>query len=315
MMGGGVSGEAHMSSDGRSAAETELNVELGFEMVESDSRPASVRSSAAALESAEEEDEASNYYAPLEGDETTVTAQALANFEAFYALPRGTATEDQVATSSAWIQGWAAADREAELVEPEVDLLQAALKASAAEEAARVAAEEARLAAAKMEHTLHPTHLTPSEQHAIKSLLERLARDSPPDPQNFVCSNIQPPMAPGVAAEKAEEDAKRWTSIARHNALEEACAQRENGKREGNLPTISVTLQSVEIHGADQPMEQIHAGAKILLTESIDDTNFTKLRGYSGHLLEDADHPGNLYIAVGKVKRRTDLRWADLKVG
>jgi hypothetical protein len=62
-------------------------------------------------------------------------------------------------------------------------------------------------------------------------------------------------------------------------------------------------------------MEQIHAGAKILLTESIDDTNFTKLRGYSGHLLEDADHPGNLYIAVGKVKRRTDLRWADLKVG
>ena len=33
-------------------------------------------------------------------DEATVTAQALANFEAFYALPRGTATEDQVATSS-----------------------------------------------------------------------------------------------------------------------------------------------------------------------------------------------------------------------
>ena len=31
----------------------------------------------------------SNYYAPLEGDEATVTAQALANFEAFYALPRG----------------------------------------------------------------------------------------------------------------------------------------------------------------------------------------------------------------------------------
>ena len=167
---------------------------------------------------------------------------------------------------------------------------------------------------AKMEHTLHPTHLTPSELHAIKSLLERLARDSPPDPQNFVGSNIQPLMPPGVAAEKAEEDAKRWTSIARHNALEEACAQRENGKREGNLPTISVTLQSFEIHGADQPMEQIHAGAKILLTESIDDTNFTKLRGCSGHLLEDADHPGNLYIAVAKEKRRTDLKWADLKV-
>jgi hypothetical protein len=153
-----------------------------------------------------------------------------------------------------------------------------------------------------------------SELYAIKSLLERLARDSPPDPQNFVGSNIQPLMPPGVAAEKAEEDAKRWTSIARHNALEEACAQRENGKREGNLPTISVTLQSFEIHGADQTMEQIHAGAKILLTESIDDTNFTHLRGYSGHLLEDADHLGNLYIAVAKEKRRTDLKWADLKV-
>ena len=63
----------------------------------------------------------SNYYAPLEGDEATVTAQALANFEAFYALPRGTATEDQVATSLAGIQGWSAVDRDAELVE-EVDL-------------------------------------------------------------------------------------------------------------------------------------------------------------------------------------------------
>ena len=54
--------------------------------------------------------------------DAVLTAQALANFEAFYALPRGTATEDQVATSSAGIQGWAAADRDAELVE-EVDLL------------------------------------------------------------------------------------------------------------------------------------------------------------------------------------------------
>jgi hypothetical protein len=62
----------------------------------------------------------SNYFACLH-DEATVIAQALANFEAFYALPRGTATEDQVATSSAGIQGWAAADRDAELVE-EVDL-------------------------------------------------------------------------------------------------------------------------------------------------------------------------------------------------
>jgi hypothetical protein len=63
----------------------------------------------------------SNYFACLQGDEATVTAQALANFETFYALPRGTATEDQVARSSAGIQGWAAADRDAELVE-EVDL-------------------------------------------------------------------------------------------------------------------------------------------------------------------------------------------------
>jgi hypothetical protein len=151
-----------------------------------------------------------------------------------------------------------------------------------------------------------------SEQQAIKSLLERLNNDAPPDPQNFVCSNIHPPMAPGVAAEKADEDAKRWTSIARHNALEEACAQRDNGKREGNLPTISVTLQSFTAVG--QPMEQIHGGA-LLLTESIDDTNFTHLRGCSGHLLEDADHAGNLYIAWARVKRKTDLGWADLKVG
>jgi hypothetical protein len=38
----------------------------------------------------------------------TVTAQALSNYEAFHALPRGTATEDEVAKSSAGIQGWAA---------------------------------------------------------------------------------------------------------------------------------------------------------------------------------------------------------------
>jgi hypothetical protein len=86
-----------------------------------------------------------------------------------------------------------------ESAEEEDEALQAELKASAAEEAARVAAEEARLAAAKMEHTLHPTHLTPSELQAIKSLLERLARDSPPDPQNFVCSNIQPPISGRLA--------------------------------------------------------------------------------------------------------------------
>ena len=67
----------------------------GFEMVESDSRPASVRSSAAALESAEEEDEA----------------------------------------------------------------LQAALKASAAEEAARVAAEEAARKAPAGCNRPHPGHV------------------------------------------------------------------------------------------------------------------------------------------------------------
>ena len=47
----------------------------------------------------------SNYFACLQGDEATVTAQALANFEAFYAMPRGTATEDLIARSSAGIQG------------------------------------------------------------------------------------------------------------------------------------------------------------------------------------------------------------------
>ena len=48
----------------------------------------------------------------LRGDEATVRAQALANYETFHALPAGTATEDQVAWSSAGIQRWAAADRD-----------------------------------------------------------------------------------------------------------------------------------------------------------------------------------------------------------
>ena len=48
----------------------------------------------------------------LRGDEATVRAQALANYEVFHNLPAGTATEDQVTWSSAGIQRWAAADRD-----------------------------------------------------------------------------------------------------------------------------------------------------------------------------------------------------------
>ena len=65
----------------------------------------------------------SNSFACLQDQEATaaVTAQALANFEAFHALAPGTATEHQVARSPLGIQGWADPERGPEVVE-EVDL-------------------------------------------------------------------------------------------------------------------------------------------------------------------------------------------------
>ena len=67
----------------------------------------------------------SNSFACLQDEEpeatAAVTAQALANFEAFNALAPGTATEHQVAKTKLGIQGWAHPDRDAERVE-EVDL-------------------------------------------------------------------------------------------------------------------------------------------------------------------------------------------------
>jgi hypothetical protein len=109
-----------------------------------------------------------------------------------------------------------------------------------------------------------------------------------------------------------------WYSLARHNALEELCALRDKSQREGNiLPTISTRLQSYT--AGDEEIARVHSGAVITAVGSIDDINFTHLRGCAGHLLEDAANAGSFYIALSAtlstVKRSTDLRWCDLKEG
>jgi len=129
-----------MSSDGRSAAETELNVELGFEMVESDSRPASVRSSAAALESAEEEDEAlqAALKASAAEEAARVAAEEAARKAAEEESARKAAEEEAACKAAEEEAARKAAEKEAARKAAEEE----AVRKAAEEEASRKAAEE-----------------------------------------------------------------------------------------------------------------------------------------------------------------------------
>ena len=140
----------------------------------------------------------------LRGDEATVRAQALANYEVFHTLPPGTATEDQVAWSCAGIQGWAAADRDTQaegwgltrqssamagagdvaeaagagLTDEEL-AMQSLRQEEEEEEERRQREDEASLALAReLQHQVDPASAPPLEEVQVAAeLLEPLARD------------------------------------------------------------------------------------------------------------------------------------------